>query len=471
MAVVEGAVVAHDLAYWQQCWETDGEELDRSQKVEQQLRQVLETLSKKKTALEADNAKIRAESKVDAELRRLESAVVATTDAQAAAEARQEALETSMVQLRSEHQEAEARLTVGREEIAEAREAQEPLREAQKLAETRRETAQEKAKSMVSVDTLERARHEAAAARSRLVQQEEETARLREALADSWASRVEPEPQKDGVGEELEALDGVEEQLRWLADVQKTTAAEVHRVQKLERTEMALQQKLRQKSEEHAALKSARVDLGDAGSAMREALARQSEGYVKRVDDLVEARRLMDADREKLTSECAELQAQLDEMAPDLASMAELEGRHSQLEAEQQALARECERLRTMNGVFGVQLLGDAAVDIGGDAAAAAEAVSRVLTLQKRFTERREDHDREKNKLVERIRGLEQQNSRGGLEEDEPGSGAGRPGSASGQGRGDARSKKAPESTLEAVSSSARSAWRGGLGMLREAVK
>mmetsp|Transcript_428 Transcript_428/g.698 ORF Transcript_428/g.698 Transcript_428/m.698 type:complete len:86 (+) Transcript_428:1-258(+) len=82
----------------------------------------------------------------------------------------------------------------------------------------------------------------------------------------------------------------MEEELKWLAKMQEHAGVEMHRIQKLERTQAALQAELREANDENAALRNSQMDLGDAGKAMREAIASQSERYIGRVDNLAEAR-------------------------------------------------------------------------------------------------------------------------------------------------------------------------------------
>jgi len=238
---------------------------------------------------------------------------------------------------------------------------------------------------------------------------------LREALADSWASRADSDPAAEAAPDPasaMQALEDMQEELKWLAKMQQESAAEVHHVQKLERTEAALQAQLRSAMEENATLRNDRMDLGDAGRAMREAIASQSERYVGRVDGLAEERKRTDHDREKLMQECAELQARLDTLTPELADLESLERRHAELEADRKAIAAESERLHTINACLGVLLLGEDGMppNTGGDGSGGAsvtEAITRLLQLQRRLTDREVSHAEEKQRLADRIRALE----------------------------------------------------------------
>jgi len=297
----------------------------------------------------------------------------------------------------------------------------------------------------------------------RLEEQEAETAKLRQALIDAWAARADPvDASAAQPASALEDLDGVEEELRWLSRMQQESAAEVHRTQQLERQEAALQARLRDLSEEKASLQSARVDLGNAGGTLREAIASQSEGWVRRVDDLERARKLADQDRTKLMTECADLQARLDGMTSELSAIQDLEGRHRQQTSDRRRLADESSRLREVNGALGVLLLGDHAPppSPGDEAAAVAEAITRVLQLQKRLNGRQEAQATEKHRLLDRIRDLERQ----AAQPDASLMAKPKAGSYAPPSRTSASARPAPS-----ASSAVGDALRGGLGKLREA--
>merc|ERR1719191_1656651 len=104
---------------------------------------------------------------------------------------------------------------------------------------------------MVSVDTLHRTEEEAEKVRAKLHEQEEETAKLRQALADSWAARMDdPIDQPSPPTTDGDDLQRLEEELHWLAKVQREAAEQSRYVQKLERSEAALQAEVREASEE-----------------------------------------------------------------------------------------------------------------------------------------------------------------------------------------------------------------------------
>uniref|UniRef100_A0A7S1F324 Uncharacterized protein n=1 Tax=Noctiluca scintillans TaxID=2966 RepID=A0A7S1F324_NOCSC len=444
---------------WQACWEHEQEELARSQRVQKQLEDVLQTMVARCQDAEAQNAKLCSGLR-EAQVETMESEAERASEANADAEARLCFLENEMVVLQQEHQDSLRLLSERRRGIERATSRQLALEQECSNAESRLKAAAEESRSLVTEEALERGRAEAVFHRQRLQESETETARLREALADSWASR----DQVDSVGvcdlaSDLQALDDVEDSLRSLADQQKTSASEVHRVQKLERTEMVLQAQLRGKSEEHAELKSARVDLGDTGQAMREALASQSEGHVTRIDKMAEQRRVMDQDRARLQDEIADLQARITCMAPELENVRELKLKHDRLDVENQAFINESTRLQAMNSAFGAQLLGEALDD---GTAAVSEAVSRLLTLQSRLCERREKHCAEKQKLADKIRTLERGMAQGIAQDAE----LPRSSTTSTESQGAWTSPGSLGTTV----SGAKTAFQSGLSMLRKTV-
>lgn len=458
------------LNSWRRISETELGELQRSLRVQQQLRAVAESLSKRCDEIADGNEKIRAvqvqESPDWTRCKSLEEQVQELQFAVELAIERHTELEAQVAERRGRHAKMAGKEDALRQALAQAAMRSCDLQESELRAESRRQAANDEARSLVTRESLLRAERDALRERDRLCEQEAETARLRQTLADTWASRSLDEGLKveDNL-DSLKVLDGVEEELKWLSEMQREASNEVHRLQHLERTEASLHAKLKTASEEKASLQSARIDLGDAGNALREAIASQSEGYVRRVGGLEEARRTADVDRVKLITEIADLQARLDAMTPELATLSSVEGRYAKLEAERQALVVESQRLRDVNVALGAQLLGDDGPAMAGHdegMAGITEAVSRVLQLQLRLIERQEAQDAERQKLAERIRALEREASQPEA----------LPAKTSGFGRGKQKEGSgAPSSGVSETQSalaSATSMLRGGFSRLRD---
>jgi len=271
-------------------------------------------------------------------------------------------------------------------------------------------------------------------------------------------------------GAELKNLDSMEEELKWLAEAQQRNSAEVRRMTHLENSEAALHAQLKQLSEQKAALQSTLVDVGDSGRAMREAMASQSEDYIRRVGGLEDERRIADTDRKKLLQDCADMQARLSAMAPELESIMAVEQKHRDLQTEKEELTEENKRLQEINAVLHAQLLGGLEpVDLGcgnsdDGAAAMGEMLGQLVRLVRRFVERSESHNVEKMKLSDRIRMLEREAAQSDIaaveENVTPASAAGRHATSRNQG-----ADEAGGGTLAAASS----VLKGGLGRLRDA--
>lgn len=402
-------------------WNADKSELERSQRVLQQLRAILLPLQQRCEELLAENKRRVAEAEASSPLRSRRDATEREMEAvQQSIEklsAKKTAIAADIEEQRRAEDASKSREAASCGELSQAMKARQDLALALSGAEERQAALEKQTRSMVSRDVLTSAVEEAERLQEQLLTQEAEAARLRQALADSWAARVlepiegldeGPEAQE---AENLEKDEPPKEELDWLAEVQKEANSEFLRLQQLEKTEASLSARLKQVSEEKAELQSARVDFEDAGSALREAIASQSEGFIRRVGGLENARRTADQDRVKLIQECADMQARLDALAPELEGLDDVEGRHAGLQAAQKVLSQQSERLRDMNAALGVQLLADKGGLDAGNMEPVAEAVFRAVQLQQKLQKRLLEQDKEREDLSSRIRDLE----RGGI--------------------------------------------------------
>lgn len=469
-----------ELETLKKTWEVERQELTRSERVQQQLQAVQQSLHRRCSDLDTDLQRLRASTPLDEEADALGRSIQAAEDSCGTirAELEEQKLEAERAELCT--QECAERADTACKTLKETTAAIEALREAHQLAEARHTNALEKARSMVSPEALRKAEADEAQIQEQLTEQEAETARLRQALMDSWAARSD-EPLDfgdDGTtddaaekrGADLKNLDSMEEELKWLAEAQQRSSTEVRRMTHLENSEAALHAQLKELSEEKAALQSTLVDVGDSGKAMREAMASQSEDYIRRVGGLEDERRMADTDRKKLLQDCADMQARLRDMAPELESIVAVEQKHRDLLAERKELDEQNQRLQEINAVLTAQLLGGlepAGIGCGGSddgTAAMGEMLGQLVRLVRRFVERSENHDVEKMKLADRIRMLEREAAQSGIaaveEQPKPASGAARHARSRNQG-----ADEAGGGTLAAASS----VLKGGLGRLRDA--
>eukprot|EP00930_Biecheleria_cincta_P068580 TRINITY_DN5612_c0_g1_i1.p1 TRINITY_DN5612_c0_g1~~TRINITY_DN5612_c0_g1_i1.p1 ORF type:complete len:472 (-),score=128.20 TRINITY_DN5612_c0_g1_i1:46-1461(-) len=387
-------------------------DLQRSQRVQEQLRAVLLALQRRCDELTAGNGDLHLQIAASDPL--ATACLAMERDVQATAQCLEQLLPRTALLTQELEEEVLAGQTSKADEARYAVRLTQAIQRGQLLAaecsraELRTSEAQGYARSMVSEQVLENASAVAEKLRGQLCNSEAESARLRQSLADSWAPSAISQLAPDD-NAQIRALDEMEEELTHLADTQRQASSDAARVQRLERSEAALQQRLRQVSEEKASLQSARVDLGDAGRAMREAMASQSEGYMRHLGGLEQARRSSDVDRKRLIQECATLQSKLDDLAPKLVSMASIQGRFIKLEATCRVVSVESQRLRDVNSALGAQLLRDDLLLEQPDRSPEGESeeVFRVLKLRQKLFERQESQDSEREQLAEQIRGLE----------------------------------------------------------------
>ncbi|OLP82233.1 hypothetical protein AK812_SmicGene37142 [Symbiodinium microadriaticum] len=397
--------MADELAALQHAWETEQQELLRSERVLQALRQAQASLRQRLDDLLDECHHLREEV---VENNPVAAACVAVEQEIEALYEDLEALgprKASLVREQRMHlqaREACRALEIDRNRACQnLREAQKPLQEQHAAVESRIQAAEIQARSLVSAEVQARAEEQREEAQEQLQKAQEEVAEMRLKLADSWvADRVAD-------SEDMQALEEVEKSLQWLANTQHAASVQTQLVERLERKKGSLQQRLREVSEEKAALQSTRVDLGDAGKAMRETMASQSEGYVKQLVGLEEARRTADSDRIKLMQDCADMQDKLDGLNAREARQASIKGRHTQLQVACRCVADESHRLRDMNAALGEMLLSDETPTEFTHDDSDADAVMRLLLLQKKLVDRQESYAAEREQLGDKVRGLE----------------------------------------------------------------
>ncbi|CAE7309776.1 unnamed protein product [Symbiodinium natans] len=400
--------MADELAALRHAWETEQQELLRSERVLQALRQAQTSLRQRLDELCDECRRLRAEVIENNPV--VASCVVLEQEFEELHEALEALGPRKASLVREQRMHLQAREACRALEIDRNRarqgllEAQKPLQEQRGAAESRIQAAEIQARSLVSAEVQARAEEQRGEAEEELRKAQEEVSHLRLKLADSWvADRVA------GLAgsEDMQDLEEVEQALQWLASTQHAASAQTQLVERLERKQNNLQQRLREVSEEKAALQSTRVDLGDAGKAMRETMASQSEGYIKQLTGLESARRVTDADRIKLIQDCADMQGKLDGLLAREARQASIRGRHTHLQAACRCVADESHRLRDMNAALGEMLLSDETPTEFTHDDSDADAVMRVLLLQKKLVDRQESYASEREQLADKVRGLE----------------------------------------------------------------
>jgi len=214
-------------------------------------------------------------------------------------------------------------------------------RQSLSAAEAATAAAEKRLESMVSVEEVQRCEKEARSYREALVSVDKEARQLRLALADALSSGTD--------------LSMAKRELEVLRDAQEAAS---HRVKALESVNEQLEKRIAQVEAEIATLKKGTVDLRSEEDLMREVIVSQSEQLLRRVEDLTAEEKLAAEDRRQLLATAAQLAAEVEKAEARVARQTELEDQCRQLDAAQQTLSAEVERLRRTNDALCQQVLG-----------------------------------------------------------------------------------------------------------------
>ncbi|CAJ1403608.1 unnamed protein product [Effrenium voratum] len=306
-----------------------------------------------------------------AEVERLQQAVASLTSerdrllrggAARDAEDKNRELEAKLESLREEKTEIESGLAQQEAELAQARRlaaqaaesgdaAAEELREEEARLEKQQQSvaaaeaaaaaAEQRLQSMVSVEEVQRCEKEAKSYREALVSVDKEARQLRLALADALSSGTD--------------LSMAKRELEVLRDAQEAAS---QRVKALESVNDQLENRIAQVEGEIASLRKGTVDLRSEEDLMREVIVSQSEQLLRRVEDLTAEEKLAAEDRRQLLATAAQLADEVEKAEERVARHSELEEQCIQLDAAQQTLSAEVERLRRTNDALCQQVLG-----------------------------------------------------------------------------------------------------------------
>merc|ERR1711865_886697 len=92
---------------------------------------------------------------------------------------------------------------------------------------------------------------------------------------------------------------------------------------------------------------------------MREVIVQQNESLLSRVEDLTEERKIADADRKQLLETTADLLAEVDSADSRIAKRPQLEVECARIQANQDTITSEVERLRRTNLALAQQIFGE----------------------------------------------------------------------------------------------------------------
>ncbi|CAE7469362.1 unnamed protein product [Symbiodinium natans] len=144
-------------------------------------------------------------------------------------------------------------------------------------------------------------------------------------------------------------------ELEVLRDAQEAAS---QRVQDLESVNAQLEKRIEQVQADIAALRKGTVDLRSEEDLMREVIVTQSEQLLRKVEDLTAEEKLAAEDRRHLLERAARLASEVERAEARIAKQSELEEQCAQLDAAQQTLSAEVERLRRTNDALCQQVLG-----------------------------------------------------------------------------------------------------------------
>lgn len=400
---------------------------ERSEKVRLQLRSVAEQLQNKVSDLEAQLTPQKSD---------LELEIAALEEQIEGFEKREEEQKQRRAQVEAETKQNSEQVDALRKLVASA-EAQ--VMQAKEEAASKDAEWAEKHSAMesklggppgsIDAELLQKTEAENARLKNELTSTDEECKRLRAALAENWAHTADTVSVINEFGlPSVEVNSSEAEPVRQSttqadrghsASVPEASASEqCQRIQHLERVNGTLEAKLKVLVERNAYLQSGALDLQDEGKTMREVLMHKNEQFLKRLDELTDERKAVKADREKLLTECVDLQGDLENLRTREKELLPFEGLHRRLEAERQALSAEVERLRATNTALCAQVFGEEQNDAeermtrGSEDGVVAEdanveQLQMVLKLHKRLTNRKDTHWAEREKLLERIQELE----------------------------------------------------------------
>ncbi|CAJ1342007.1 unnamed protein product, partial [Effrenium voratum] len=227
------------------------------------------------------------------------------------------------------------------EELREEEARLEKQQQSVAAAEAAAAAAEQRLQSMVSVEEVQRCEKEAKSYREALVSVDKEARQLRLALADALSSGTDLSMAK----RELEVLRNAQE-------------AASQRVKALESVNDQLENRIAQVEGEIASLRKGTVDLRSEEDLMREVIVSQSEQLLRRVEDLTAEEKLAAEDRRQLLATAAQLADEVEKAEERVARHSELEEQCIQLDAAQQTLSAEVERLRRTNDALCQQVLG-----------------------------------------------------------------------------------------------------------------
>ncbi|CAK8989441.1 unnamed protein product [Durusdinium trenchii] len=333
-----------ELVEWRRKVLSQRENIAQSERERGELRAEVERLQQKVASLTSERDRLsRGGAVQDAEERNhdLEAKLETLKQQRAEIESGLAQQEAQLAEARRSAAQAAEEANVAAKELHEEEARLEKQRQALAAAQAAADAAQRRLESMVSVEDVQRCEKETKSYREALVSVDKEARQLRLALADALSSGTD--------------LSMAKHELEVLKDAQESAS---QRVKALESVNEQLEKRIAQVEADIAALHKGTVDLRSEEDLMREVIVSQSEQLLRRVEDLTAEEKLAAEDRRQLLATAAQLGAEVEKAEARVARQTELEDQCTQLDAAQQTLSAEVERLRRTNDALCQQVLG-----------------------------------------------------------------------------------------------------------------
>lgn len=333
-----------ELADWRRKVLSQRESIAQSERERGELRSEVERLQQKVSSLTSERDRLsRGGAAKDAEdrTRELEAKFEALKEEKAEIESGLAQQKAELEASRLAAARAAEAADVAARELSEEESRLDKQRQSLAAAEAAVAAAEKRLENMVSVEEVQRCEKEARAYREALVSVDKEARQLRLALAEALSSGTD--------------LSMAKRELQVLRDAQEAAS---QRVQALESVNEQLEKRIVQVEAEIATLKKGTVDLRSEEDLMREVIVSQSEQLLRRVEDLTAEEQLAAEDRRQLLATAAQLAAEVEKAETRVERQTELEEQCNQLDAAQQTLSAEVERLRRTNDALCQQVLG-----------------------------------------------------------------------------------------------------------------
>merc|ERR1719174_887074 len=211
-----------------------------------------------------------------------------------------------------------------------------------KAADEQANAAEQRLGTMVTVGELQRQEALIQQHREELKTQDREARQLRVALAEALASGTD-----------------LPNTMQELTLLKESTSAATERVRALEDLNVQIGVRISEVNDRNAKLKKGTFDLQNEKELMREVIVQQNETLLRKVEDLTDERKTADADRKQLLAATAEVMLQVDSAEGRIAKRPNLEVECVRIQANQDSMTSEVERLRRTNLALATQIFGE----------------------------------------------------------------------------------------------------------------